>query len=512
MRRSLGTGFFLLLLCAICGFSQTPTPIPITGNVQGITSGATPYAGVSIQLVNCPAPISIPGTAVIAPQGQQLQADGTGLINSTIWPNDKIDCNGTTGNSQYTLQYIVNGTPTADPVCYQVLSTQGQWNLNNTQPVTCGQTPPNPQDLTVNNLVVNAAIAAATANFSGNVTFNGGFTLSGGLASFAFTGSYPASTWENEASFLSDGASPSTIWTGSQGAVGGMAPVTAGVKIPAGSAAHQASGVFGFADNYSPGTTNGVGGYFVGACEVTANCWGYNTVVYSTAGHPANIYGGEIDLNANNVGDIGYGLAIVGAWSAQPTGQMQAMWIERPVGGSYHWNTGLQIDTGAAPSAAIYINPADVGAGQPSQPIVLVSTAGGSNIQKLYEDSTGAFAIKYQNNAVVTMPQPPATGGFPIGSTLVTYGSVSISGCSATGLAASASGGSFNSGTSGTCSVTITFPITAPRGFACARPSDIGTPADTNSWQQTGYTTTQVGFSGTAVSGDQIVFGPCVAF
>jgi hypothetical protein len=152
---------FLILLAgaAVQGYAQAPTPIPITGNISFVTGGGTPYAGVSIQLASCTAPVSIPGYSVIAPQAYQFQADGTGLINGTIWPNDKIDCNGTTGSSQYQVQFIVNGTPTADPVCYQVTSTQGTWNLNTQQPITCGQAPPAPGDVTYNNVVVNGCLS-----------------------------------------------------------------------------------------------------------------------------------------------------------------------------------------------------------------------------------------------------------------------------------------------------------------------------------------------------------------
>lgn len=183
-------GVFLLLCRSIQGHTQTPTPIPITGNVSYITGGQIPYAGVSIQLANCPSPVSIPGYSVIAPTQYQLQADGTGLINSTIWPNDKIDCNGTTGASQYLLQYVVNGTPTSDGVCYQVTSTQGQWNLNTQQPINCQQTPPNPQDGTFNNLAVNNTLTLSSSAMSylqtnllpGVTASNNGLSMTGPIA------------------------------------------------------------------------------------------------------------------------------------------------------------------------------------------------------------------------------------------------------------------------------------------------------------------------------------------
>jgi hypothetical protein len=164
MRRSLSaliSSFIVLSFAALGARAQAPTPIPITGNIGYITGGGTPYASLNIELVNCPPPVSITGYAIIAPMQYQLQADGTGLINSTIWPVDKITCNGTTGASEYSVTYIVNGTPSADPSCYQPTSTAGIWNLLTLQPITCSQSPPNPQDAQYQNLVVlgNAAFS-----------------------------------------------------------------------------------------------------------------------------------------------------------------------------------------------------------------------------------------------------------------------------------------------------------------------------------------------------------------
>lgn len=171
MRRSLSILLSLFIgfsLLAVGAVAQTPAVIPITGNISGVTSGGTPYAGVNIQLVNCPAPVTIPGVSVIAPSGYQLQADGTGLVNSTIWPVDAIDCNGTTGNAQYALTYIVNGTPTADALCYQPTSTMGTWNLTTFQPMTCTQIPPNPQDAQYRNLNLTGVFSINNLAVSGN--------------------------------------------------------------------------------------------------------------------------------------------------------------------------------------------------------------------------------------------------------------------------------------------------------------------------------------------------------
>jgi hypothetical protein len=60
--------------------------------------------------------------------------------------------------------------------------------------------------------------------------------------------------------------------------------------------------------------------------------------------------------------------------------------------------------------------------------------------------------------------------------------------------------------------VVITAGYTAPNGWACPRPSDLTTTADTTTWQQTASTQTTLTLSGTTVSGDVISWGPCVAY
>jgi large repetitive protein len=149
------------LLAVVVGFSGaiqalavTPVPLPITGNLGAIQGTGQPYAGVSIQLQNCASPVSITGYFGIVQTGYQIRAGSSGLITGTVWPNDLITCNGTTGNSEYNVLMIVNGVPSGTPQCYQVTSTQGAWNLNTQQPITCSQSPPNPQDAQFRNLNV----------------------------------------------------------------------------------------------------------------------------------------------------------------------------------------------------------------------------------------------------------------------------------------------------------------------------------------------------------------------
>lgn len=79
-------------------------------------------------------------------------------------------------------------------------------------------------------------------------------------------------------------------------------------------------------------------------------------------------------------------------------------------------------------------------------------------------------------------------------------------GCSNSTKIGSSFAGSFHSGTSGTCTVTITMgdTQTAPNGWACYA-NDLTTPADVIH-QTLPVSTTQATLSGTTVSGDVIVF------
>ena len=164
MRRLIAFLFSSIAFLSVAAFAQTP--LPVTGNLSQILGSPQPYAGVSLQLQNCAAPITIPGTGVVVNTALQIQANASGIVNSQVWPVDVIDCNGTTGQSMYGVQYIVGGVPTADPLCYQPVSTMGAWNLSTLQPIACTQTPPNPQDAQYRNL-----------NLTGCLTFNGSTCL-----------------------------------------------------------------------------------------------------------------------------------------------------------------------------------------------------------------------------------------------------------------------------------------------------------------------------------------------
>ena len=154
MRRILRLLIGILGLAGAIQALAAPVPLPITGNLGAIQGTGQPYAGVSIQLQNCASPISIAGYFGIVQTGYQIRASSAGLITGSVWSNDLITCNGTTGNSQYSVTLMVGGTPSGTPQCYQVTSTQGAWNLNTQQPISCTNPPPNPNDAQYTNLNV----------------------------------------------------------------------------------------------------------------------------------------------------------------------------------------------------------------------------------------------------------------------------------------------------------------------------------------------------------------------
>jgi hypothetical protein len=84
------------------------------------------------------------------------------------------------------------------------------------------------------------------------------------------------------------------------------------------------------------------------------------------------------------------------------------------------------------------------------------------------------------------------------------------SGCSNSTLVGGATAGSFDSGTTGTCTVTVTMgnTQTAAHGWAC-NVHDLTTPTDTI--QMTPGTTTTAVFTGTTVAGDVINFA-CIGY
>lgn len=127
-------------------------------------------------------------------------------------------------------------------------------------------------------------------------------------------------------------------------------------------------------------------------------------------------------------------------------------------------------------------------------------TAGGTDVNVVSNDGTDLLLFRPLSSAK----------GFGFNAAIVAGGSQSVSGCSLTNALGGTWAGSFKSGTSGTCTVTITPGITAPNGFACDA-HDLTTAADANNMVQTAYNQTTATIAGTTVSADLITW-KCVAF
>jgi hypothetical protein len=104
---------------------------------------------------------------------------------------------------------------------------------------------------------------------------------------------------------------------------------------------------------------------------------------------------------------------------------------------------------------------------------------------------------------------PLAQSTFPTLNGYVSTGTTfTASGCSNSTLVGGATAGSYHSGTTGTCTVTLTTGLTAPHGWSCSA-QDLTTPADIQT--QTATTTTTATLSGTTVSGDVVNFH-CIGY
>lgn len=95
------------------------------------------------------------------------------------------------------------------------------------------------------------------------------------------------------------------------------------------------------------------------------------------------------------------------------------------------------------------------------------------------------------------------------GQGVVATGTTNVSGCSLTGAAGGGFAGKFTSGTTGTCTVTITLPHYATNGNTCWA-NDLTTASD-KLVQTAGNAGTSATISGTTASGDVINWG-CIAF
>jgi hypothetical protein len=128
-----------------------------------------------------------------------------------------------------------------------------------------------------------------------------------------------------------------------------------------------------------------------------------------------------------------------------------------------------------------------------------LSAGSGSNVAYLVNQGAGHWQLG-------------SVGGFGVGGILETQnivadGTATLSGCSYGTKIGGGMAGSFKSGTTGACTVTITPGFVAPNGYEC-RATDITTKA---MLPQSAYTTSTATVSGTTTSGDTVTFN-CMAF
>jgi hypothetical protein len=133
----------------------------------------------------------------------------------------------------------------------------------------------------------------------------------------------------------------------------------------------------------------------------------------------------------------------------------------------------------------------------------------GGNLPPVAQLGTEQDWTKTQHfDAALTIGNPTVAGapttGAAYANSFITSGSPSVSGCSLSASVGGASAGKFASGTTGTCTVTITLP-TAPTGWTCDA-HDLTTAADANNVVQTAFTTTSATVAGVTVSGDVITW------
>jgi hypothetical protein len=171
------SSFSILLLALGAGpcSAQTPVTIPITGNLGQLAGTPQPNAYVTLLLENCSGGLpQITGYTNIVPTSAQFVADTNGQINGTVWANDQITCGGTTGATIYALSlYDPNNNQIGQTQCFQVVHTQGAWNINTQSTVACGTTPPNPTNGTYGNLNSTGFFQGNNGAFSGALTVGG---------------------------------------------------------------------------------------------------------------------------------------------------------------------------------------------------------------------------------------------------------------------------------------------------------------------------------------------------
>jgi hypothetical protein len=166
----------LLVLIASAQLALAQSKIPLIGHFGGVgpnPGNPTTYQ-VKFDLAYCGSNIPrIFGVLTPSATTATYTADSTGLISSTIWPNDDITCGSTIGGTRYNVTYLVNGSAIGPVTCYQVLSTVGTFNLDAAIP--CAVTPPPPPppppyvDAEFRNMTLSGDLFANNGTFYGQL-------------------------------------------------------------------------------------------------------------------------------------------------------------------------------------------------------------------------------------------------------------------------------------------------------------------------------------------------------
>lgn len=240
-------------------------------------------------------------------------------------------------------------------------------------------------------------------------------------------GTYVGSVFNSNFGAIMDGCDPSTEFTFTNGRPDGYSAILGCINVPNSSTVLQGSGVAGMAIGDPGGSsTNVVGVYGSGAVK-SGSGWGGNFLASSvnTSGSGVFLWGIEDDVNVNNTADEVRGLALIGAWNAQPSALGYAIDIQEPLattGGPYAWNIGLQFETQSV-GTAINFSPQNQASSQPSQKTVYGSFNSSAALLQgtTLMDSNGAWnwlpsvgsSVKLQQNAAILSTFNGGTSSFP---------------------------------------------------------------------------------------------------
>jgi hypothetical protein len=141
-----------------------------------------------------------------------------------------------------------------------------------------------------------------------------------------------------------------------------------------------------------------------------------------------------------------------------------------------------------------------------------VTTTGADN-DYVYINNNNALNASTSGFAIYRNGQPPHMrfqGNLGVADFDTISPTMTITGCSASGVVGSSRTAAFTSGTTGSCAITVvpdgSLSTAQPHGWTCGSFLDSTTTANTASWAQLSSTTTNASLSGTTTSGDVVSF------